>query len=86
MTTWITYNVGLMHGAVNLLVMDVGNSRTQVGRVLGTDLDSTASYANEAAPEIVAGIVERWATLPTDAPVRCCSLRSMTRWPNASPR
>lgn len=68
MRTWITYNVGLMHGAVNLLVMDVGNSRTQVGRVLGTDLDSTASYANEAAPEIVAGIVERWATLPTDAP------------------
>ena len=57
-----------MHGAVNLLVMDVGNSRTQVGRVLGSDLDSTASYSNDDAPGIVAGIVERWSTLPEDAP------------------
>ena len=57
-----------MPSTLNLLVMDVGNTRTQIGRVLNTSIDETAAFANEDTGGIVDRIVEWWTGLPQDTP------------------
>lgn len=49
-----------------MLVVDVGNSRTQVGRVLNDHVEETASLKNEDAAGIVDRIVTWWTKLPPD--------------------
>jgi len=57
-----------MPNTLNLLVMDVGNTRTQIGRVLNTSIDETATFGNEDTSGIVDRIVEWWTGLPEDTP------------------
>jgi type III pantothenate kinase len=57
-----------MSGTLNLLVMDVGNTRTQLGRVLNASIDETAAFGNEDTGGIVERTVEWWTSLPDDTP------------------
>ena len=51
-----------------MLVVDVGNSRAQVGRVLEGILEETASLDNADPAGIVDRILTWWTTLPEDSP------------------
>ncbi len=51
-----------------MLVVDVGNSRTHVGRVLGGDLEESAILGNDEPAGIVDRILTWWTRLPEDAP------------------
>ena len=62
----MNYNPVFMSGTLNMLVVDVGNSRTQVGLVLGGNVEETASLGNDDAAGIVDRILTWWKTLTTD--------------------
>ncbi len=45
---------------LNLIAINVGNSRTQVGQFIGTELRRLEHLDNDSVPAIVQQVVERW--------------------------
>ncbi len=45
---------------LNLLVISVGNSRTQIGQFAGTDLRRQQRIENDDVPSIVHQVVQLW--------------------------
>jgi len=62
----MNYNPDFMSGTMNMLVVDVGNTRTQVGRVLSGNVEETATLKNDDAAGIVDRILTWWKSLPAD--------------------
>ena len=57
-----------MSASINLIAMNVGNTRTQMGRQISGELSDVVSLSNEDHAGIIDQVVTWWSYLPDDTP------------------